>query len=99
MQVVPVTRGQKQWPLHLAISDAQGNSAIIEFVDGKAVIHHGKEFTVMANEPPLGIQLQNLRKYKLFGGEKAMPTHMTHCSQETSRAGLPHVETEPIPSE
>ncbi len=59
--------------MHLAISDAEGDSAIIEYVDGKKVVHHGKEFTVMTDEPPLETQLKNLRNYELFGGTKSLP--------------------------
>jgi len=73
VQVVPVALNGTQWPLHLAISDASGDSAVIEFVDGQRVVHHGKEFTVMTNEPPLETQLENLKEYKLFGGTKALP--------------------------
>jgi penicillin V acylase-like amidase (Ntn superfamily) len=35
--------------LHLSISDATGDSAIFEYIGGKLVIHHGKQFTVMTN--------------------------------------------------
>ncbi|HLP87878.1 MAG TPA: linear amide C-N hydrolase [Nostocaceae cyanobacterium] len=37
--------------LHLCVSDATGNSAIFEYKDGKLVIYHGKQYTVMTNEP------------------------------------------------
>jgi choloylglycine hydrolase len=73
VQIVPVEHNGKQWPLHLAISDAEAHSAIIEFVNGRMVVHQGKEFTVMTNEPPLETQLRNLQNYKLFGGTKSMP--------------------------
>lgn len=73
VQIVPVAHDGKQWPLHLAISDAEGDSAIVEFVDGRMTVHRGKEFTVMTNEPPLETQLNNIRNYKLFGGTKPMP--------------------------
>lgn len=61
------------WPIHLAIEDASGDSAIIEFIDGKMTIHHGKQYQVMTNEPAYQIQLDNLKRYKLFGGNLAMP--------------------------
>jgi penicillin V acylase-like amidase (Ntn superfamily) len=63
----------REWPLHLALEDASGDSAVLEFVEGKLVIHHGKDVTVMTNEPPLDEQLANLKRYKLFGGDLAMP--------------------------
>lgn len=33
--------------VHLAIEDASGDSAIIEYIDGKPVIHHGREYRVL----------------------------------------------------
>lgn len=63
----------REWPIHLALEDVTGDSAIIEFIDGKAVIHHGKQYTVMTNEPAYDIQLNNLKRYKLFGGNLSMP--------------------------
>jgi len=63
----------KEWPIHIAIEDPSGDSAIIEFIDGKAVVHHGKQFTTMTNEPAYNIQLENVKKYKLFGGSLPMP--------------------------
>lgn len=38
--------------MHLAISDASGDSAIFEYVKGKLVIHHGKEFKVLTSSLP-----------------------------------------------
>ena len=43
--------------LHLAISDATGNSAIFEYIDGKLVIHHGKQYAVMSKSPAYNQQL------------------------------------------
>ncbi|MDP1881122.1 MAG: linear amide C-N hydrolase, partial [Parachlamydiaceae bacterium] len=37
--------------LHLAISDINGDSAIFEYINGKLVIHHGKQYQVMTNSP------------------------------------------------
>lgn len=49
--------------VHLAIEDAQGDSAIIEYIDGKPVVHHGQEYRVMTNDPPYAQQLDLLKKY------------------------------------
>lgn len=43
--------------LHLAISDATGDSAIVEYIDGKQVIHHGRNYQVLTNSPPFEQQL------------------------------------------
>lgn len=44
-------------PLHLSLSDATGDSAIFEWLDGKLKIHHGREYRVMTNEPSYDEQL------------------------------------------
>jgi penicillin V acylase-like amidase (Ntn superfamily) len=43
--------------LHLSITDPSGDNAIFEYIDGKLVIHHSKEFKVMTNEPSYDKQL------------------------------------------
>jgi penicillin V acylase-like amidase (Ntn superfamily) len=47
--------------VHLAMEDASGDSAIIEYINGKAVVHHGREFRVMTNDPPYDEQLALLK--------------------------------------
>ena len=37
--------------VHLSISDATGDNAIIEYINGKLVIHHSKDYNVMTNSP------------------------------------------------
>jgi choloylglycine hydrolase len=46
--------------LHLAMEDATGDSAIIEYIDGKPVVHHGREYVVMTNDPTYDKQLELL---------------------------------------
>ncbi|MFA5593243.1 MAG: linear amide C-N hydrolase [Micavibrio sp.] len=59
--------------LHLSMSDAQGDSAIIEYIDGKQVIHHGKQYQVMTNSPVFEEQ-QALNEYwKQIGGTVMLP--------------------------
>ena len=43
--------------LHLSISDAAGDSAIFEYLAGKLVIHHGRQYQVMTNSPSFDQQL------------------------------------------
>lgn len=43
--------------LHLSISDPSGDNAIFEYINGKLVVHHGKQFKVMTNEPAYDKQL------------------------------------------
>lgn len=62
IQVVMVeTHGHKA-TVHLAIEDASGDSAIIEFVNGNMVKHHGRENRIMTNDPTYKEQLALLGK-------------------------------------
>jgi len=59
--------------LHLALSDASGDSAIFEYVKGKLVIHHGKEYQVMTNSPDYDQQLALSSYWKQIGGTVFLP--------------------------
>ncbi len=59
--------------LHLSISDASGDSAIIEYIDGKQVIHHSREFQVMTNSPTFEKQLALNEYWKEIGGTVMLP--------------------------
>ena len=59
--------------LHLAISDSSGDSAIFEYVGGKLVIHHGKQYTVMTNSPVYDQQLALNDYWKSIGGLTFLP--------------------------
>lgn len=59
--------------LHLAISDPSGDSAVFEYVDGKLVIHHGKQYTVMTNSPTYDKQLALDEYWKEIGGTTFLP--------------------------
>lgn len=59
--------------LHLAVEDASGDSAIFEYVGGKLVIHHGPEFRIMTNDPPLDEMLARMKKYQELGGDEQLP--------------------------
>ena len=54
----------KNLPTHLALQDSSGDSAIIEYVKGKPVIHHGPEFRVMTNDPPYDKMLEHIKQYE-----------------------------------
>ncbi|MEB8339378.1 linear amide C-N hydrolase [Streptomyces endophyticus] len=58
---------------HLAVEDATGDSAVVEFLDGVAHVHHGPEHTVLTNSPSYEEQLANLKKYTGFGGDAPLP--------------------------
>ncbi len=59
--------------LHVSIEDKTGDSAVIEYIGGKAEIHHDRRFTVMTNEPVYQKQIENLKQYRTFGGDKPLP--------------------------
>jgi len=73
VQIVSISAGGREWPVHLSIADAKGDSAIFEFINGKLVVNQGPQTVVMTNEPSLAVQRKNLLKYRLFGGKKSMP--------------------------
>ncbi|MDD3038697.1 linear amide C-N hydrolase [Bacteroides sp.] len=59
--------------LHLAITDATGNTAILEYIDGKLNIHEGKEYQVMTNSPRYEDQLAINNYWKEIGGIQMLP--------------------------
>lgn len=59
--------------LHLAVSDPTGDSAIFEYVGGKLVIHHNKDFQVMTNSPVFDQQLALNEYWKKIGGAVFLP--------------------------
>jgi len=63
--------------VHVSLSDKTGDSAVIEFIGGKARIHHDRRFTVMTNEPTFDKQMENLKQYRTFGGDKPLPGDRT----------------------
>lgn len=59
--------------LHLSLSDTSGDSAIIEYIDGKQVIHHSKDYQVMTNSPIFEKQLALNEYWKQIGGTVMLP--------------------------
>lgn len=59
--------------LHLSLSDATGDSAIIEYIDGKQVIHHSRDYQVMTNSPTFEKQLAMEEYWKQIGGTVMLP--------------------------
>lgn len=59
--------------LHLSLSDASGDSAIIEYIDGKQIIHHGRQYQVMTNSPVYDQQLALASYWKGIGGTVMLP--------------------------
>lgn len=59
--------------LHLSISDATGNSAIFEYINGNLIIHEGRECQIMANSPTYDKQLTLNDYWKEIGGLVMLP--------------------------
>jgi penicillin V acylase-like amidase (Ntn superfamily) len=59
--------------LHLAISDPTGDSAIFEYLNGKLVIHHGRQYRVMSNSPSFDQQLALNAYWQGIGGLTFLP--------------------------
>ncbi|ULX57395.1 linear amide C-N hydrolase [Ectothiorhodosinus mongolicus] len=59
--------------LHLSISDATGDNAIFEYIDGELQIHHSRAYTVMTNSPPFASQLALNEYWKQIGGLTMLP--------------------------
>jgi len=59
--------------LHLTISDATGDSAIVEYIDGKQIIHHSREYQVATNSPVYDQQLALNAYWQQIGGTVMLP--------------------------
>jgi choloylglycine hydrolase len=59
--------------LHLSISDAHGDNAIFEYINGKLVIHHDPSYVVMTNSPVFDQQLALNEYWKGIPGTMMLP--------------------------
>ncbi len=59
--------------LHLSVSDASGDSAIFEYIDGRLAIRHSPEYTVMTNSPTFDKQLALDDYWDSIGGLVFLP--------------------------
>ncbi|UOM32574.1 linear amide C-N hydrolase [Acuticoccus sp. I52.16.1] len=59
--------------LHLSLSDAEGDSAIVEYIDGRQVIHHSRDYQVMTNSPAFEKQLALDAYWSEIGGTVFLP--------------------------
>lgn len=63
--------------VHLSISDATGDSAIFEYINGELVIHHDPSYTVMTNDPTFEEQLAITKYWKNIPGKTFLPGSVT----------------------
>jgi penicillin V acylase-like amidase (Ntn superfamily) len=59
--------------VHLSLSDASGDSAIFEYVQGKLVIHHSPKYQVMTNDPLFQDQLAIAKYWENVPGRIFLP--------------------------
>src|SRR5690606_5452542 len=59
--------------IHLSISDAKGDNAIFEYIDGKLKVHHDMSYTVMTNSPVFEQQLSLNSYWQQIGGLTMLP--------------------------
>ena len=63
----------RQATLHLSLSDASGDSAIVEYIGGRQVIHHDRRYQVMTNSPIFEQQLALSSYWQQIGGTVMLP--------------------------
>ncbi len=63
----------KYTTVHLSLSDATGDNAILEYVGGKLVIHHDRAYRVMTNDPVFEQQLAIARYWDRIPGQDFLP--------------------------
>ena len=59
-------------PMHLTIHDSSNNSAIIEYISGKLIVHKNPTIKVLTNTP-YSEDAEAIKEYKSFGGDKEIP--------------------------
>ncbi|MCC6916956.1 linear amide C-N hydrolase [Nitrosomonas sp.] len=70
---VPVGPPGRGATVHVSMSDASGDSAVIEFVAGQMVIHHDRQYQVMTNEPTYERQLAVLEYWQRVNPREFLP--------------------------
>lgn len=59
--------------VHMSLSDAEGNNAILEYIHGKLVVHHDRTYLVMTNSPVYEQQLAINKYWQGIGGNVMLP--------------------------
>lgn len=76
VHIVPIAFGPGKAAaatVHLAVSDPSGDSAIIEYLHGKPVIHHSRQYQVMTNSPTYDQQLALNGYWQNRDGDRFLP--------------------------
>lgn len=59
--------------LHLCLSDATGDNAVFEYIDGRLKIHHDRSYVVITNSPVFEKQLALTEYWEQIGGTVMLP--------------------------
>ncbi len=73
VQLIMASSHGRDATVHLAIEDATGDSAVIEYLDGKPHIFHGHDYTIMTNSPPFDEQLHLLAERDFSNPSSDLP--------------------------
>ncbi len=65
--------GSRMATLHLSVSDASGDCAVFEYIDGKLRIHHNRAYNVLTNSPIFEQQLALDDYWQQIGGLVFLP--------------------------
>jgi penicillin V acylase-like amidase (Ntn superfamily) len=71
--VTTMTPDGEPGKFHLSLSDATGDSAIFQYVNGRLQIHHSREYQVMTNSPIYEQQLALNDYWQQIGGTTMLP--------------------------
>ena len=71
--IAPILPNKQPAQGHMAISDPSGDSAVLEYVGGKLVVHHGRKYQVMTNSPTFDEQLALNKYWEQIGGLVMLP--------------------------
>ena len=71
--VAPTLPNGRAAAVHLSLSDRNGDSAILEYIDGKLQIHHSPEYRVMTNSPVFDQQVALDAYWDTIGGNRFLP--------------------------
>jgi len=67
--------------VHLSVSDAKGDNAIFEFIQGKLIIHHDPSYIVMTNDPTYEEQLAIAKYWENIPGKVFLPGSVTSADR------------------
>lgn len=73
IQPVMIQAHGHKFTIRMAMEDSYGDSAIVEFIQGKCVVHHGREFRILTNDPNYDDQLPWLKAQDFAHPSITMP--------------------------